>query len=72
MVQNLVGKAIAREEGLEVTDEEVAAEMQAEMDTYGITKEELLGAGTEEDYKNSVRMKKVLNFLIENTTIKSE
>lgn len=68
--QALVCLKIAEEENIVVTDEEVAAEMEATYAEYGYESAEAFKAEVDvEEYKDSLLLNKVVDFLVENATI---
>lgn len=68
---NLTLEAIANKEGIEVSEEEVDAELQKMADMYSRTKEEvrniLAAQGVLKNVAEDLRMRKTINFLVENS-----
>lgn len=71
--QGLAFQAIANVEGLNVTDEELDAQLQQYVTDYGLSSiEELLGDTDKEDYRDFFMFDKVIEYLIENAVINEE
>lgn len=71
--QGLAFQAIANVEGLNVTDEELDAQLQQYVTDYGVASvEELLGDTDKEDYRDFFMFDKVIAYLIENAVIHEE
>lgn len=65
--ESLVAKVIAKNEGLELTDEEFDARLAANAADAGVDLEQLFASGvTKDDYRESYLYEDVLNFLVEN------
>ena len=61
---------IAEEENIVVTEEEVDAEMEATYADYGYESAEAFKATVDvEEYKDSLLLNKIVDFLVENATI---
>ena len=68
--QALVCLKIAEDENIVVTDEEVNAEMEATYAEYGYASAEEFKASVDvEEYKDSLLLNKVVDYLVENATI---
>ena len=68
--QALVCLKIAEEENIVVTEEEVDAEMEATYADYGYESAEAFKATVDvEEYKDSLLLNKIVDFLVENATI---
>lgn len=71
--QGLAFQAIANLEGLNVTDEEMDAQLQQYVTDYGVSSiDELLGDTDKEDYRDFFMFDKVIEYLIENAVISEE
>lgn len=68
---NLTLEAIANKEGIEVSEEEIDAELQKMADMYSRTKEEvrniLAAQGVLKNVAEDLRMRKTIDFLVENS-----
>ena len=65
---NLTLEAIVKAENIEVTDEEVNAELQKMADTYNMTVENIQAAlGNLEGLKSDIQVRKAVQFLVENS-----
>ena len=68
--QNIVLQAIANKEGLNISDEELDAQLLAEAESAGVsTIAEYIGEGSKEDSREEYMNTAVVNFLIENAVI---
>ena len=68
--QNIVLQAIANKEGLNISDEELDAQLLAEAESAGVsTIAEYIGEGSKEDFREEYMNTAVVNFLIENAVI---
>ncbi|MEW9675440.1 trigger factor [Lentibacillus sp. L22] len=67
---NLVLEAIFNQEGLEVTDEDAENELENMASMYGASTEQLVQAlgGSTEVLKEDLKMKKAVDFLVDNST----
>ena len=73
MVQELLLKAVAESENMEISDEEYEAGIEKYVKSTGAeSKETLLSQYTEAEIRRSLIMDKALDFLKENTTVKVE
>lgn len=73
MIQELLLKAVAESENMEISDEEYEAGIEKYMESTGAeSKETLLANYTEAEIRRSLIMDKALDFLKENTTVKVE
>ena len=71
--QGLAFQVIANLEDLNVTDEELDAQLQQYVEDYGLSSiEELLGDTDKEDYRDFFMFDKVIEYLIENAVINEE
>ncbi len=70
--QSLVFQAIANAEKLNISDKELEETLNADAKAAGYTVEEYLGGATEEDYRESLMIEKVLDFVTKNAVVKSE
>ncbi|WLR56163.1 trigger factor [Mesobacillus subterraneus] len=66
---NLTLEAIAKAENIEVTDEEVSAELQKMSEMYNMTADQIQAAlgGSLDGIKGDLQMKKAVDFLVENS-----
>ena len=66
---NLTLEAIAKAENIEVTDEEVAAELEKMSEMYNMTADQIQAAlgGSLEGIKGDLQLKKSIDFLVENS-----
>lgn len=68
--QDLMLQAIANREGLKISDEELQTRLQEEAEAAGYaTVEEYVGSGSKEDYRNDYMNEKVMEYLLERTTV---
>lgn len=68
--QDLMLQAIANKEGLKISDEELQTKLQEEAEAAGYaTVEEYVGNGSTEDYRNDYMNEKVMEYLLERTTV---
>lgn len=68
--QDLMLQAIANQEGLKISDEELQAKLQEEAEAAGFaTAEEYVGEASAEDYRNDYMNEKVMDYLLERTTV---
>ena len=73
MIQELLLKAVAESENMEISDEEYEAGIEKYIKSTGAeSKETLLSQYTEAEIRRSLIMDKALDFLKENTTVKVE
>ena len=73
MIQELLLKAVAESENMEISDEEYEAGIEKYVKSTGAeSKETLLSQYTEAEIRRSLIMDKALDFLKENTTVKVE
>ena len=73
MIQELLLKAVAESENMEISDEEYEAGIEKYVESTGAeSKETLLANYTEAEIRRSLIMDKALDFLKENTTVKVE
>ena len=73
MIQELLLKAVAESENMEISDEEYEAGIEKYIKSTGAeSKETLLSQYTEAEIRRSLLMDKALDFLKENTTVKVE
>lgn len=73
MIQELLLKAVAESENMEISDEEYEAGIEKYVKSTGAeSKETLLAQYTEAEIRRSLIMDKALDFLKENTTVKVE
>ncbi len=69
----LVYQAIANAEGLNISDKELDETLEKYAEESGASSvEEFLGEASREDYRESLMMEKVYNFIQENAVVKSE
>ncbi|MDN4494520.1 trigger factor [Ureibacillus aquaedulcis] len=68
---SLVLEAIAKAENIEVTEEDVKAELEKMSGQFGMTADQILAAlgGTTEILENDIRTQKTVEFLVENAKI---
>lgn len=68
--QDLMLQAIANQEGLKISDEELQTKLQEEAEAAGFaTAEEYVGEASMEDYRNDYMNEKVMDYLLERTTV---
>lgn len=68
--QDIAFQAVANQENLNITDEELDAELQELADYYGFASiEELVGDADKEDYRISFLYDRILDFLVENAVV---
>ena len=70
--QALIIQAIANAESLNVSDKELKENLNEDAKEAGFTVEEYLGGATEEDYRESLMTRKVLDFITKNAAVKAE
>ena len=68
----LVYQAIANAENLNVSDKELKDKLEQYAEEAGVSTEEYLDEGTEEDFRQSLMVENVYNFIQDNAVIKSE
>ena len=68
----LVYQAIANAENLNVSDKELKEKLKQYAEEAGVSTEEYLGEGTEEDFRQSLMVENVYNFIQDNAVVKSE
>lgn len=67
--QNLICQAIANAENLNMSDEDLDAQLQTYADMSGVTIEEMLGDEDKEDYREYFMFQRVMEFLSENAAV---
>ena len=68
----LVYQAIANAENLNVSDKELKEKLEQYAEEAGVSTEEYLGDSTEEDFRQSLMVENVYNFIQDNAVVKSE
>ena len=68
----LVYQAIANAENLNVSDKELKEKLEQYAKEAGVSTEEYLGEATEEDFRQSLMVENVYNFIQDNAVVKSE
>jgi len=68
----LTMEAIAKKEGIKLTDEEIRERAETEAEAMGYSVDSYLSVVGEEDFKENLLMEKVVDFLVENAVIVTE
>ena len=68
----LVYQAIANAENLNVSDKELKEKLEQYAEEAGVSTKEYLGEATEEDFRQSLMIENVYNFIQDNSVVKSE
>jgi len=72
VMQSLIMQAIAKKEGIKLSEQEVTEQATIEAEAMGYTVEAYLQLVGEEEFKETLLIEKVLDFLVENAIILSE